>query len=64
VTPWQDGSDQPTAREELPVCHPVLCRVCGKVTWTGCGDHVEQALAGIPEEHRCTGHLQPEPARG
>ena len=39
-----------------PVCQPVLCRVCGKVTWTGCGEHVEQALAGIPHEHRCAGH--------
>ena len=38
------------------MCQPVLCRVCGKVTWTGCGEHVEQALAGIPHEHRCTGH--------
>jgi hypothetical protein len=38
------------------VCHPVLCRICGKVTWSGCGDHVEQALAGIPTELRCTGH--------
>ena len=38
------------------MCQPVLCRVCGKVTWTGCGEHVEQALAGIPQEHRCTGH--------
>ena len=38
------------------MCQPVICRVCGKVTWTGCGDHVEQALAGIPQEHRCTGH--------
>ena len=41
------------------MCHPVLCTVCGKVTWSGCGEHVEQALAGIPHEHRCAGHDQP-----
>ena len=40
------------------MCHPVLCRICGKVTWAGCGDHVEQALAGIPGEMRCLGHTE------
>ncbi|CAA9321910.1 MAG: hypothetical protein AVDCRST_MAG24-383 [uncultured Nocardioidaceae bacterium] len=48
------------------MCHPVRCRVCGKVTWAGCGAHVEQALAGIPEEHLCAGHAKraPVPAPG
>lgn len=38
------------------MCHPVLCPICGKVTWEGCGEHVEQALAGVPDEQRCEGH--------
>ncbi len=43
------------------MCHPVRCRICGKVTWSGCGDHVEQALAGVPSELRCAGHAQTAP---
>ncbi len=38
------------------MCSPVICRICGKTTWTGCGQHIEQALAGVPEERRCAGH--------
>lgn len=33
---------------------PVLCSSCGKVTWAGCGDHIEEALAGVPEDRLCT----------
>jgi hypothetical protein len=36
------------------MCVAVRCGTCGKVTWAGCGDHVEEALAGIPEELLCT----------
>ncbi|QEO15352.1 hypothetical protein FLP10_13640 [Agromyces intestinalis] len=38
------------------MCYPVTCDVCGKVTWAGCGEHVEQALAGVPDAERCAGH--------
>lgn len=30
--------------------------VCGKATWAGCGEHIEEALAGVPAEDRCTCH--------
>ena len=36
------------------MCSPVTCLSCGKVTWSGCGEHIEEALAGIPEEQLCT----------
>lgn len=36
------------------MCSPIRCSTCGKVTWTGCGQHVEEALAGVPENQRCT----------
>jgi hypothetical protein len=36
------------------MCSPVLCRTCGKVTYTGCGMHVDQVLASVPPERRCT----------
>lgn len=38
------------------MCRQVTCRTCGKPTWTGCGQHVEQALAGVPKAQRCAGH--------
>jgi hypothetical protein len=38
------------------MCQPVPCRICGKTTWAGCGDHVEQALAHVPPGDRCPGH--------
>ena len=38
------------------MCHKTTCRKCGKPTWAGCGNHIEQALAGIPQAQRCQGH--------
>lgn len=35
------------------MCSRVRCGSCGKATWSGCGEHVEQALAGVPESERC-----------
>ena len=35
------------------MCSRTTCPTCGKATWTGCGEHVEQALAGVPDSERC-----------
>jgi len=35
------------------MCHRTTCRKCGKPTWSGCGNHIEQALAGVPKSERC-----------
>ncbi len=35
------------------MCSRVTCRSCGKPAWSGCGNHIEQALAGVPSEQRC-----------
>ncbi|MGC3953457.1 MAG: hypothetical protein QM804_04255 [Propionicimonas sp.] len=43
------------------MCSPITCTVCGKTTWTGCGQHIEQALAGVPDEQRCQGHDDHQP---
>ncbi len=40
------------------MCHRVTCRKCGKATWAGCGNHIEQALAGVPQSERCQGHAK------
>jgi hypothetical protein len=35
------------------MCQRVQCTTCGKPTWAGCGQHIEQALAGVPPDQRC-----------
>ncbi len=36
------------------MCHRTTCRSCGRPTWSGCGNHIEQALAGVPKAERCS----------
>jgi hypothetical protein len=36
------------------MCQRVTCPKCGKATWMGCGLHIDQALAGVPPDQRCT----------
>lgn len=36
------------------MCSPAPCRSCNKVTYSGCGMHVEQVLASVPPQNRCT----------
>ncbi len=38
------------------MCRPVTCKTCGKTTWAGCGQHVDQVMATVPRADRCTGH--------
>jgi hypothetical protein len=43
------------------MCRAVRCKTCGKTTWAGCGQHVDQVLGGVPRADRCPGH--PKAAR-
>jgi hypothetical protein len=36
------------------MCSPAVCGQCRKVTYSGCGQHVNQVLANVPPENRCT----------
>jgi hypothetical protein len=36
------------------MCSNTTCKKCGKATWKGCGNHIEDALAGVPMSKRCT----------
>ncbi len=38
----------------LDMCRQVKCRQCSKTTWAGCGQHVNQVMAGVPSSHRCS----------
>jgi hypothetical protein len=38
------------------MCRRTTCRSCGKTTWAGCGQHVDQVMAAVPTADRCPGH--------
>lgn len=35
------------------MCRPTRCHSCGDTTWAGCGQHVDQVMARVPEDARC-----------
>jgi len=35
------------------MCMRITCDSCGKPTWAGCGNHIEDALHGVAEQDRC-----------
>lgn len=35
------------------MCVAVICPACRKVTYAGCGEHVDEVLADVPPERRC-----------
>lgn len=45
------------------MCSAVACRKCGKTTWAGCGQHVDQVMRKVPQSQRCQGH-ENEPRTG
>jgi len=38
---------------ERKMCSKVICEVYKKPTWSGCGQHIEEALEGVAEADRC-----------
>lgn len=54
-------SSETRGKGVLPMCFQVTCDKCGKATWSGCGYHVEQALADVVFDERCV--CAPEFAR-
>jgi hypothetical protein len=57
------GSGTPIEENE-PMCRPVQCRRCGKTTWEGCGDHVDEVRARVAPEDWCEGHPHADPGAG
>lgn len=35
------------------MCRQATCKNCGKTTWAGCGQHVDQVMKGVPKDQRC-----------
>jgi hypothetical protein len=46
------------------MCRAATCKTCGKTTWAGCGQHVDQVMRGVPVGRRCPGHTGSEKASG
>ena len=44
------------------MCRATTCRTCGRTTWAGCGQHVDQVMKNVPKAERCPGHAG-EPKR-
>ncbi|VEI12651.1 Uncharacterised protein [Trueperella bialowiezensis] len=38
------------------MCRPAKCKTCGKTTWAGCGQHVDEVKAAVPAGQWCGGH--------
>ena len=59
-------TDQLLAWKNTPGRKPLIikgCRQCGKTTWAGCGQHVDQVMRGVPKAQQCPGHAD-EPSEG
>lgn len=37
------------------MCQATRCRVCGKTTWTGCGQHIQSVRRTVPASQWCGG---------
>ena len=38
------------------MCRPVNCKTCGKTTWAGCGQHIDEVKRNVPADQWCPGH--------
>lgn len=52
----------PLTKKECTMCRPVSCRVCGKTTWAGCGQHIDSVKATVPADQWCDGQHDGQPA--
>ena len=50
--------------KEIDMCRAATCKTCGKTTWAGCGQHVDQVMRNVPAGQRCPGHAESEKASG
>jgi hypothetical protein len=55
-TPWgiiDQRLEPDLARSQSLMCSPAPCYKCNKTTWAGCGMHVDQVMAHVPNEQQC-----------
>lgn len=46
------------------MCSRVTCGSCKKYTWSGCGQHVEEALYGLSDSQICKCDAMSAPSGG
>lgn len=46
------------------MCYTVTCPMCGKTSWDGCGQHVEDVMGSVSAAQQCRCEQRPEPPRG
>lgn len=44
------------------MCMTAVCQRCGKTTWAGCGEHVDEVMSGVPAAQQCVCDSNPPPA--
>ena len=44
------------------MCYPVTCNRCGKTTWDGCGEHVDEVMGSVPKPQQCVCDSSPASA--
>ncbi|MDI2098307.1 hypothetical protein [Ruicaihuangia caeni] len=37
------------------MCRATKCNTCGKTTWTGCGEHIQDVKRQVPASQWCNG---------
>ena len=50
---WDGTADHDRKGERM--CRATTCRVCGKTTWAGCGNHVAMVRRSVPAAQWCGG---------
>lgn len=35
------------------MCRQIVCNTCKKITWAGCGKHIDAVFKNVPVENRC-----------
>jgi hypothetical protein len=46
------------------MCRTATCQKCGKATWAGCGNHIDQVMRNVPQSRRCTCAAGRQPGAG
>jgi hypothetical protein len=44
------------------MCKRAYCEQCQKLTFTGCGKHLDVVFRGVPDSARCRCHQDKQPA--
>ena len=45
------------------MCRATRCKTCGKTTWAGCGQQIDQVKAQVSDGRWCPGHPRPDGPR-